>query len=70
MHQNLNKSKNCISTGVYHFPKDEASRIALKTISSFLAQLCDQSLKVTIVCFDRDSASYSTFDTPTNIRIH
>lgn len=48
----------CISTGVYHFPKDEASRIALGTISNFLAHLCDLSLKITIVCFDRDSASY------------
>lgn len=48
----------CISTGVYHFPKDEASRIALKTISDFLTQNYNLSLKITIVCFDRDSASY------------
>ena len=48
----------CISTGVYRFPKSEASQIALKTISDFLAQSCDQFLKITIVCFDKDSASY------------
>jgi Predicted phosphatase homologous to the C-terminal domain of histone macroH2A1 len=48
----------CISTGVYCFPKGEAAQIALQTISDFLAQNCDLFLKITIVCFDKSSASY------------
>ncbi|PUZ28359.1 O-acetyl-ADP-ribose deacetylase [Chitinophaga parva] len=43
-----------ISTGIYHFPKARAARIAVKTIASFLEQ--DHQLKeVLLVCFDEDS---------------
>jgi O-acetyl-ADP-ribose deacetylase len=40
-----------IGTGAYRFPLDRASRIAVREISSFLAE-CTAQLKVTAVCFD------------------
>ena len=40
-----------ISTGVYHFPLDQAARIAVRTILDFLAQHPDME-RVTMVCFD------------------
>lgn len=40
-----------ISTGIYHFPKDEAARIAVATVATFLSQH-DQLQKVIFVCFD------------------
>lgn len=44
----------CISTGVYHFPKTEAARIALKEICAFLGQHPDFE-KVVVVCFDEEN---------------
>lgn len=40
-----------ISTGIYHFPKDKAAQIAIKTVNAFLSghQEID---KVLFVCFD------------------
>jgi O-acetyl-ADP-ribose deacetylase (regulator of RNase III) len=40
-----------ISTGIYHFPKDEAAKIAVATISNFLSQH-ELLQKVIFVCFD------------------
>lgn len=43
-----------ISTGVYHFPKAEAAKIAFETVSGFLGN--DNSLKkVYFVCFDEEN---------------
>ena len=43
-----------ISTGIYHFPKDEAARIAIRTVDDFLAQ--NHSIeKVIFVCFDDEN---------------
>jgi O-acetyl-ADP-ribose deacetylase (regulator of RNase III) len=40
-----------ISTGIYHFPKDEAAGIAITTVKDFLSS--DQQIgKVIFVCFD------------------
>ena len=43
-----------ISTGIYHFPKDKAGQIAVKTVKEFLAehQEIDQ---VIFVCFDQEN---------------
>ena len=49
-----------ISTGVYRFPVEEASKIALREIASFLSEHDDLE-KVAIVCFDE-----STFKTYKN----
>lgn len=46
-----------ISTGVYHFPKEEAANISVDSIQEFL--LKDQSVeKVIIVCFDDENFRY------------
>jgi O-acetyl-ADP-ribose deacetylase (regulator of RNase III) len=43
-----------ISTGIYHFPKDEAATIAIKTVKDFLA--ANDSIKqVIFVCFDDEN---------------
>ena len=43
-----------ISTGVYHFPKQDAARIAIDTVNSFLQH--DKFLdEVTFVCFDEEN---------------
>lgn len=43
-----------ISTGVYRFPKDEAAKVEVRTIKSFIAN--NYSLeKVLLVCFDDES---------------
>jgi O-acetyl-ADP-ribose deacetylase (regulator of RNase III) len=43
-----------ISTGVYGFPKKDATKIAVETVNNFLQQ--DASLhKVIFVCFDDDN---------------
>lgn len=45
-----------ISTGVYRFPVDKASKIALQEINNFLKK--DKSLQsVVIVCFDKNTFS-------------
>ena len=47
-----------ISTGIYRFPTDKASKIALKEINSFLKK--DKLLQsVLIVCFDKNT--YDTY---------
>lgn len=43
-----------ISTGVYHFPKELAAEIAVKTVSSFLNQNSSVE-KVIFVCFDEEN---------------
>ena len=40
-----------ISTGVYHFPLEKASRIALSTIAAFLKEH-PELVRVRMVCFD------------------
>lgn len=43
-----------ISTGIYHFPKEKAAAIAIKTVRDFLAE--NESIKqVTFVCFDDEN---------------
>ena len=50
----------CISTGVYRYPKDQATRIALSTIGEIIA---DRPIDVTIVCFsEADKEFYITQD--------
>ena len=44
-----------ISTGVYHFPRDRAARIAYRTIGEFLSTH-DEPREVTLVFFDRSDA--------------
>ena len=47
-----------ISTGVYHFPLEKASRIAVSTITAFLAEHPELE-RVRMVCFDgRTKAFY------------
>lgn len=43
-----------ISTGVYHFPKERAAQIAIKTVTDFIKQ---QSVitEVIFVCFDQEN---------------
>lgn len=43
-----------ISTGVYHFPKERAAEIAVKTVSSFLKKNASIE-KVIFVCFDEEN---------------
>jgi len=43
-----------ISTGVYHFPKDRAARIAVKTVASFL-EIHTAIDAATFVCFDDEN---------------
>ena len=43
-----------ISTGVYGFPKEKAAKIAIKTVSDFLA-VTDKIEKVIFVCFDEEN---------------
>ena len=49
-----------ISTGVYHFPLEQAARIAVRTILDFLDEHPDME-RVTMVCFDdRTHWAYDT----------
>ncbi|UOK41258.1 MULTISPECIES: O-acetyl-ADP-ribose deacetylase [Flavobacterium] len=43
-----------ISTGVYRFPKEEAAKIAVKTVSEFLSNHIEIE-KVLFVCFDDEN---------------
>lgn len=43
-----------ISTGVYHFPKEKAAEIAVKSVRKFLSQH-DQIKEVLFVCFDEEN---------------
>lgn len=42
-----------ISTGIYHFPKDKACKIALETINNF--DLKEGLEKIIFVCFDEEN---------------
>ena len=46
----------CISTGVYHFPKEDASFIAISTVKEF----DNDKIDVSFVCFDEES--YNIYD--------
>ena len=50
----------CISTGVYHFPKEQAAKIAIVTVKEFLPNL--KNLKeIIFVCFSaEDKALYDS----------
>ncbi|MBE9586501.1 O-acetyl-ADP-ribose deacetylase [Mucilaginibacter sp. JRF] len=43
-----------ISTGIYHFPKQEAAEIAIETVADFLT-IDNTITKVLFVCFDDDN---------------
>lgn len=43
-----------ISTGIYHFPKDLAAKIAIREVNSFLTQHGVPE-KVVFVCFDKEN---------------
>ena len=47
-----------ISTGVYHFPLDKASQIAIKAISEYLFEHPEIE-RVRMVCFDERTKDYS-----------
>lgn len=47
-----------ISTGIYHFPKAQAAKIAVNTIRDFLAQE-DNIEQVILVCFDGENLQYA-----------
>ena len=46
-----------ISTGVYHFPLDKASRIAIETIAAFLNEHPEIE-QVRMVCFDEGTTAH------------
>ncbi len=46
-----------ISTGVYHFPLDKASQIAISTIAAYLKDH-EEIKQVSMVCFDEKTESY------------
>lgn len=49
-----------ISTGIYHFPKDKAARIAVDTVNDFLNEN-ETIYEVVFVCFDDEN--YNLYDT-------
>ena len=42
----------CISTGIYHFPKERAADITLKTVSAFLSKISSIE-KIIFCCFSK-----------------
>ena len=44
-----------ISTGVYGYPKEEAAKVALDTISEWLSENPDYEMKVIMSCFDKST---------------
>ena len=46
-----------ISTGVYHYPLEEATRIALTTIDNWLKANADYDIEVIFSCFDKRTYS-------------
>lgn len=47
-----------ISTGIYHYPKDQAARIAVETVTSFLSSHPEIE-KVAFVCFDKENFEWT-----------
>jgi O-acetyl-ADP-ribose deacetylase (regulator of RNase III) len=47
-----------ISTGIYKFPKDEASKIAVDSVIDFLSK-SDKIDEVIFVCFDEENFGYT-----------
>lgn len=45
-----------ISTGIYHFPLEKASRIAVETILEFLKG--HEEMEIEMVCFDRETKRF------------
>jgi len=45
-----------ISTGVYHFPKKAAARVAIKAVREYLSKY-DVEMKILYVCFDEENFS-------------
>jgi O-acetyl-ADP-ribose deacetylase (regulator of RNase III) len=50
-----------ISTGVYHFPKEQAAAIAVNTVSQFINQQPDLLKELIFVCFDEEN--YKLYET-------
>ena len=46
-----------ISTGIYHFPKKEAARLAINAVSSFLNEHTGEIKEVVFVCYDEENLS-------------
>ena len=46
-----------ISTGIYHFPKKEAARLAINAVSSFLNEHMGEIQEVVFVCYDEENLS-------------
>lgn len=44
----------CISTGIYGYPVEQAAKVAIESIRSFIARK-EQILQVTVVCFDEQN---------------
>ena len=42
-----------ISTGVYHYPKKEAARVALQAIGAWTASNPDYAMKIILCCYDK-----------------
>jgi O-acetyl-ADP-ribose deacetylase (regulator of RNase III) len=51
----------CISTGVFHFPNDEAAKIAVDTVSEYLDKYADNFARVIFNVFiDYDKQLYES----------
>ena len=46
-----------ISTGIYHFPKKDAARLAINAVSSFLNKQMGEIQEVVFVCYDEENLS-------------
>jgi O-acetyl-ADP-ribose deacetylase (regulator of RNase III) len=57
-----------ISTGVYHFPKEQAAAIAVNTVSQFINQQPDLLQELIFVCFDEENYSIYEPLLPSNIK--
>lgn len=44
-----------ISTGIYHFPKQEAAEIAIQTVQAFLETENKTIQDVSFICFDEEN---------------
>ena len=45
----------CISTGIYHFPKARAARIAIESVNAYVKMHPDSFTQITFVCFDQEN---------------